>query len=52
MQTWVITVESDGFDKTYTVRAENERQAIERVHAKIVTEDWFERIRKKIEEEN
>lgn len=50
MKTWVITVESDGFDKTYTVRAENEKQAIERVHAKIVAEDWVERAKKKIEE--
>lgn len=48
MKTWVVTVECDDSNKTYTVRAENEKQAIERVHAKIVVEEWVEKAKKEI----
>lgn len=49
MKTWVITIESNDSNKTYTVRAINEKQAIERVHAKIVAEELVKEIKKEID---
>lgn len=49
MKTWIITIESNNSNKTYTVRAINEKQAIERVHAKIVAEELVEEIKKEID---